>query len=572
MARRLGRSRCLSAPARRLRPPASRNTTCWRCSPIRRGASTWATPATMRWATWWRASSAPAASTCCTRWAGTPSACRPRTPPWRRGVHPKAWTYSNIDNMRAQLKLLGLSIDWSREFATCDPGYYGRQQQWFLKLWKQGLVYRKEGVVNWDPVDQTVLANEQVIDGRGWRSGALVEKRKLTQWFLRITEYADDLVEALKGLDRWPDKVRLMQENWIGKSRGPEVPLRLRGPCAGSGFEEGLEVYTTRPDTLFGASFVAPRARPSAGRAPGGRRSRRSPPSSPNAAGAAPPRPRSRPRRRWASTPAWRSPHPFDPNWRLPVWIANFVLMRLRHGRDFRLPGARPARPGFRPQVRPAGPAGRAAAGRRPRDLDARGRGLYRARARCSIREFLDGLDTEAAKAKAIDRIEAQGQGEGAIGLPPARLGRVAPALLGLPDPGGPLRGLRRDGRARRPAAGRPAGRRELRRPRQPAAAAPDLEAHDLPQLRRAGRAGDRHARHLRRQLLVLRPLRRPHGRSRRSTRRRPTTGCRSTSTSAASSTRSCTCSMRASSPALWPTAATCRCASRSPACSPRAW
>jgi len=135
-----------------------------------------------------------------------------------RGGHPKGWTYDNIDSMRAELKRLGLSIDWSREIATCDPAYYGQQQRWFLKLLERGLVYRKEGVVNWDPVDNTVLANEQVIDGRGWRAGAIVEKRKLTQWFLRITDYADALIEGLQTLDRWPEKVRLMQENWIGRS------------------------------------------------------------------------------------------------------------------------------------------------------------------------------------------------------------------------------------------------------------------------------------------------------------------------------------------------------------------
>src|ERR1700761_4692728 len=162
-----------------------------------------------------------------------------------RGVHPKAWTYQNIDNMRAQLKLLGLSIDWEREFATCDPAYYGRQQRWFLDLMQRGLVYRKESVVNWDPVDHTVLANEQVIDGMGWRSGAPVEKRKLTQWFMRITDYADELIEGLKTLERWPDKVRLMQENWIGRSKGLRLTFRSDDPGLGG----GLEVYTTRPHT-----------------------------------------------------------------------------------------------------------------------------------------------------------------------------------------------------------------------------------------------------------------------------------------------------------------------------------
>ena len=147
-----------------------------------------------------------------------------------RGIHPGDWTWSNIAAMRDQLKLLGLSLDWSREFATCDPAYYGQQQAWFLELFKRGLVYRKEAVVNWDPVDNTVLANEQVVDGRGWRSGAIVEKRKLNQWFLRITDYADDLIEGLKELEgRWPDKVRLMQENWIGRSKGLQMTWQWAG-------------------------------------------------------------------------------------------------------------------------------------------------------------------------------------------------------------------------------------------------------------------------------------------------------------------------------------------------------
>ncbi|GGD36730.1 leucine--tRNA ligase [Croceicoccus pelagius] len=168
-----------------------------------------------------------------------------------KGVHPGGWTRENIANMKAQLQRLGFALDWSREFATCDAEYYGHEQALFLEFYKHGLVYRRESAVNWDPVDMTVLANEQVIDGRGWRSGALVEKRKLSQWFLKITQFADDLLEGLDGLDKWPEKVRLMQENWIGKSTG------LQAHFKGSNFDETIEVYTTRPDTIFGASFVA---------------------------------------------------------------------------------------------------------------------------------------------------------------------------------------------------------------------------------------------------------------------------------------------------------------------------
>lgn len=170
-----------------------------------------------------------------------------------RGGHPKDWTYSNIKDMRDQMKPLGLSIDWSREFATCDPEYYGQQQAMFLDMLAAGLVYRKNAVVNWDPVDMTVLANEQVEDGRGWRSGALVERRELTQWFFKISDYSEELLGALDGLKDWPEKVRLMQANWIGKSRGLQFSFDLVG--APSRFDT-LEVYTTRPDTLMGASFA----------------------------------------------------------------------------------------------------------------------------------------------------------------------------------------------------------------------------------------------------------------------------------------------------------------------------
>ena len=170
------------------------------------------------------------------------------------GGHPKDWTYSNIADMRGQMKPLGLSIDWSREFATCDPEYYGQQQALFLDMLDKGLVYRKNAVVNWDPVDMTVLANEQVIDGKGWRSGAEVERRELTQWFFKISDMAEDLLEALDGLENWPAKVRLMQENWIGKSRGLQMRFELTEPSHG---HDGIEIYTTRPDTLAGASFMA---------------------------------------------------------------------------------------------------------------------------------------------------------------------------------------------------------------------------------------------------------------------------------------------------------------------------
>ncbi|MEP9376886.1 leucine--tRNA ligase [Aquabacter sp. CN5-332] len=174
-----------------------------------------------------------------------------------RGIHPKEWTYENIASMKEQLELLGLSLDWDREVATCDPSYYVEQQRIFLDFLEAGLAYRKESEVNWDPIDNTVLANEQVIDGRGWRSGAVVERRKLSQWFFRITHFAQELLDALDTLDRWPDRVRLMQRNWIGRSEGLEVLFELSKDSAKAAGTQTVKVYTTRPDTLFGASFLA---------------------------------------------------------------------------------------------------------------------------------------------------------------------------------------------------------------------------------------------------------------------------------------------------------------------------
>src|SRR6478736_2075832 len=168
----------------------------------------------------------------------------------KNNTAPAKWTYANIEHMRAQLKTMGYAIDWSREFATCRPEYYVHEQRMFVRLLKKGLVYRKNSVVNWDPVDQTVLANEQVVDGRGWRSGAIVEKREIPQWFLKITAYAQQLLDGLDTLPGWPDAVKTMQRNWIGRSEGLEIHFEVPG-------HETLTVFTTRPDTLMGASYVA---------------------------------------------------------------------------------------------------------------------------------------------------------------------------------------------------------------------------------------------------------------------------------------------------------------------------
>jgi leucyl-tRNA synthetase len=259
----------------------------------------------------------------------------------QNNTSPAEWTYANIAAMRAQLQSMGLSLDWSREIATCDPSYYKHQQKLFLDFLNAGLVTRKQSKVNWDPVDQTVLANEQVIDGRGWRSGAPVEQRELTQWFFRITDYSDDLLASLDRLERWPEKVRLMQRNWIGRSEGLSIrfvvdPATL-GALKGEPEASELDIYTTRPDTLFGAKFMAVA------------------PDHPLAAAAAKHDPAlaafiEETRRLGTSVAAIETAekrgydtglkvlHPFDPDWRLPVYVANFVLMDYGTGAIFGCP------------------------------------------------------------------------------------------------------------------------------------------------------------------------------------------------------------------------------------------
>ncbi|MBZ3693642.1 leucine--tRNA ligase [Phyllobacterium calauticae] len=251
-------------------------------------------------------------------------------------VHPKEWTYQNIATMRSQLKSMGLSLDWSREFATCDVEYYHRQQMLFLDFVEKGLVTRKSSKVNWDPEDMTVLANEQVIDGRGWRSGALVEQRELTQWFFKITDFNEELLSALDGLDQWPDKVRLMQRNWIGKSEGMLIRWALDTQSQIGG-ETEVEVYTTRPDTLFGASFLAiaadhPLAKKAAENNPAlaefNDECRRAGTSLAALETA---------EKRGFDT-GLRVKHPLDENWTLPVFVANFVLMDYGTGAIFGCP------------------------------------------------------------------------------------------------------------------------------------------------------------------------------------------------------------------------------------------
>jgi leucyl-tRNA synthetase len=322
-------------------------------------------------------------------------------------VHPGEWTWANIETMRSQLKRIGFALDWSREFATCDPAYYGHEQALFLDLYEAGLVYRKQSEVNWDPVDMTVLANEQVIDGRGWRSGALVERRKLSQWFLKITDFADELLDGLGELDQWPEKVRLMQENWIGKSQG----LRFRFDLTqAAGEHASFEVFTTRPDTIFGASFAAI--------------SPDHPIAHSVAAGSAEAAAFIEECKRGGTTAAeletqekkgfdtgLRVRHPLDAEWELPLYIANFVLMDYGTGAIFGCPAHDQRDLDF---ARKYGlPVARVVAPSPEEASDPVGDEAYTGPGRLVNSRFLDGLTAQDGIREVIARAEAEGWGEG---------------------------------------------------------------------------------------------------------------------------------------------------------------
>jgi leucyl-tRNA synthetase len=329
-----------------------------------------------------------------------------------RGVHPKAWTYDNIAAMRGQLKSMGLSLDWSREIATCDPAYYRHEQAMFLDFLESGLVERKVSQVNWDPVDQTVLANEQVIDGRGWRSGALVEKRELAQWFFKITDYAEDLLRALDQLNQWPDKVRLMQRNWIGRSEGLRFSFALEDEM-GALLQESLPVYTTRHDTIFGATFCAVSAdHPlSVARAEGdtGLAAFRREVSS---LGTSEETIERAEKRGWPLGIYAR--HPFRQGVRLPVYAANFVLMSYGEGALFGCPAHDQRDLEFAckyglpviPVVAPRGTD--------PKTFTI-GDEPFVEKDESDVvminSDFLDGLSVQAAKDEVARRLEAQGTG-----------------------------------------------------------------------------------------------------------------------------------------------------------------
>ena len=319
-----------------------------------------------------------------------------------KGVHPGGWTRANIAAMRAQLKRLGFALDWSRELATCEPDYYGQEQALFLDMLAAGLVYRKESAVNWDPVDMTVLANEQVIDGRGWRSGALVERRKLNQWFLKITDFADDLVDGLKTLDQWPDKVKLMQENWIGRSTG----LRFTFAVEGGG---SFDVFTTRPDTLFGASFAAIAADHPLARQCGETNPALAAFIAECQAGGTAAADIETQEKLGFDT-GLSVIHPLDPSIRLPVFVANFVLMDYGTGALFGCPGHDQrdldfARKYQLPVIRVVAAEGEENA---PIHDEA-----YTGPGRMVNSRFLDGMSADDARAAVIAWAEAEGWGEG---------------------------------------------------------------------------------------------------------------------------------------------------------------
>ncbi|MDU6828639.1 MAG: leucine--tRNA ligase, partial [Bradyrhizobium sp.] len=330
-----------------------------------------------------------------------------------RKVAPKAWTYDNIAAMKKQLRSIGLSLDWAREFATCDPSYYKHQQKMFLDFMQAGLVEREQRKVNWDPVDMTVLANEQVIDGRGWRSGAVVEQREMNQWVFKITKYSQELLDALDGLDRWPDKVRLMQRNWIGRSEGLLIRFALDPQTTPAG-ETELKIFTTRPDTLFGAKFMAISADHPLAQAAAAK--------NPELAAFIAEIKRIGTAQEAIDTAekqgfdtGIRAVHPFDPSWTLPVYVANFVLMEYGTGAIFGCP-AHDQRDldfvnkyglGNTPVVCPEGqdPASFVIT---DTAFDGDGR-LINSR-------FLDGMTIAQAKDEVAKRLEAEQRGGAAVG------------------------------------------------------------------------------------------------------------------------------------------------------------
>ena len=496
-------------------------------------------------------------------------------------VHPAKWTRENIAAMRAQFQSMGLSLDWSRELSTCEPNYYRHGQHIFLDFLEAGLAYQRESWVNWDPVENSVLANEQVIDGKGWRTGAPVEKRLLKQWFLKITEFSDALLEGLETLERWPEKVRLMQHNWIGRSEGAHIQFQLKERS------DRLEVFTTRPDTLFGASFCA-----IAANHPLAQSLAKNDPllkdfiAECNRMGTSEEVLETAEKR--GRDTGLKALHPFVAGKELPVYVANFVLMEYGTGAIFGCPGHDQRDLDFaRKYGLPVVPVVA------PRDIDPAtftiGDTAYVEDGVVINSDFLNGLDVPAAKRAAIDRLAAQGDGQSAItyrlrdwgvsrqrywgcpipvihcpscGVVPVPV-KDLPVLL--PDdvtfdaPGNPL--------ARHPtwknvsqvsvsrSRAIPHGKMS---PVRPAAARPSVRP--TPATHSSIRPGISCA--IARRKTPTSRLRAP----------RSTIGCRLISISVGSNTPSCTCCIPASSRGRCGAAVSSVSTSLSPACSPKAW
>ncbi len=337
-----------------------------------------------------------------------------------RNVHPSDWTYSNIAQMKAQMLSMGLAIDWSREVATCHPKYYKHQQKMFLDLYKNDLVYRKESMVNWDPIDNTVLANEQVVDGKGWRTGAPVERRKLNQWFFRITKYADKLLDGIQTLERWPEKVRLMQENWIGKSQGAQFKFDLTTT------KGDIEVYTTRPDTLFGASFVGlafdhPLAKELASGKAGFDDFVKQCQATGTSEAAI------EQAEKIGFDTGHKVAHPFIAGKELPVYLANFILMDYGTGAIFGCPAHDERDFEFATKYSlPILPVV---------DMPADEKLPYTGHGKIINSDFLNGKDVDAAKADAIAELEKQGRGTGVTKYRLRDWGAVRQRYWGCPVP-----------------------------------------------------------------------------------------------------------------------------------------
>ncbi len=433
----------------------------------------------------------------------------------KRGVAPAKWTHENIAYMKRQCQTMGWAIDWSRELATCDPAYYKWNQWFFLKMLEKGIAYRKTSMVNWDPVDQTVLANEQVIDGHGWRSGAPVEKREIPMYYLRITDYADELLSYLDRMPGWPERVKTMQANWIGKSQGVRFAFThdIRG-ADGSLIGDGrMYVFTTRADTIMGVTFCAVAAEhPLATHAAA---------ADPKVAafvaecklGSVKEADFATMEKKGMRTGLFVT-HPITRE-RIEVWVGNYVLMAYGDGavmgvpahdeRDFEF--AQKYGLPIRQVIRWLDAASGNAA-RRPSVLDRRVETVVR-----GIRRVHGQRQVRRARLRRGRRCDRRRPGRARPGreedhVPAARLGHLAAALLGHSDPDRALRGVRRRAGAGEGPAGHPPGGLRAGRQRQPAREAPRLHRHDVPEVRRAGGARDRHAGHVRRLVVVFHALR----------------------------------------------------------------